>query len=514
MNKDLLDELSSIVGSNKVSVETLAGKRRVFGDIVGSVNFSTEPEVLDAYASDLSFVPKNRPHAVVWPSTTEEVQEIVRWANRRGIPLIPVSSGPPHFRGDTVPVMGGVVVDLSRMNRIVRIDRRNRVTVIEPGVTFAQLQPELAKEGLRLITPLRPRATKSVLGSILEREPGIAPRYQYDISDPLCCLEVVFGTGELFRTGEAAGPGGREAQWKIGGAQKFPLGPHQVDYHRLVQGAQGTIGIATWASVKCELLPSLRKLYFVPAEKLADLVDFTYRIIRLTLGEEIFIVNRFTLSSLVGGTAEEIKALSEGLPSWILIVCLNGFERHPQERLAYQEEDMFREAQYCGVKPVTAIGAVGSGQLVKALQDLSAETPWKLKFKGGSHDIFFITTLEKSSRFPRVVAEAAEAAGYPANEIGVYVQPVVQGTSCHMEFQFPCDPANPREVTRLKDLFHSATRALLKEGAFFSRPYPLWAEEVYRERADYVAALKRVKKIFDPNHVLNPGKLCFCGGEL
>ena len=67
------------------------------------------------------------------------------------------------------------MVDLGRMNKILRIDRRNRMVVIEPGVTYAQLQPELAKEGMRITPPLYPRANKSVIASLLERQPTLIP---------------------------------------------------------------------------------------------------------------------------------------------------------------------------------------------------------------------------------------------------------------------------------------------------------------------------------------------------
>ena len=146
--------------------------------IVGDVNVSDTPEVLESYSRDESFVRQMKPQFVARPQNVDEVQEIVKWANRTGTPLIPVSSGQPHFRGDTIPTRGGVVVDLSRMKRIVRINRRNRVAMIEPGVTFAELQSELKKEGMRLPMSLCPRSSKSVIGSCLEREPTVIPKYQ------------------------------------------------------------------------------------------------------------------------------------------------------------------------------------------------------------------------------------------------------------------------------------------------------------------------------------------------
>jgi len=106
--------------------------------IVGDAYVSDEPEAIEAYSRDESFVRRMKPQFVARPENVAEVQEIVKWANSTGTPLIPVSSGPPHFRGDTVPSLGGVVVDLSRMKRIIRINRRNRVAMVEPGVTFAE----------------------------------------------------------------------------------------------------------------------------------------------------------------------------------------------------------------------------------------------------------------------------------------------------------------------------------------------------------------------------------------
>lgn len=283
--------------------------------IVGGENVSDDPEILDAYSKDESFAAPRKPKAVVRPKNTEEVQELVRWANQTATPLVPVSSGPPRFRGDTVPAEGGaVVVDLSRMKRIIRIDRRNRMVIIEPGVTFSEIQPELAKEGLRLTTPLLPRRNKSVVASLLEREPTLVPKYQWVILEPLRCLEVVWGNGEVFRTGEAGEYGPLEEQWKSKLAQMIAIGPGIVDYYRLISAAQGSMGIATWASVKCEVLPKVHKLFFVPSGRLDDLIDCAYRLLRLRLGDELLLLNNVDLAYVLGEGPDQIEALMEELP--------------------------------------------------------------------------------------------------------------------------------------------------------------------------------------------------------
>jgi FAD/FMN-containing dehydrogenase len=106
----------------------------------------------------MSFVNAVKPSYVVKPQTSQTVQNLVKLANETGTPLVPVSSGPPHFRGDTVPSIGGaVVVDLSGMKKIILVDRPRRVAMVEPGVTFSELIPAVEKEGLRLNMPLLPR---------------------------------------------------------------------------------------------------------------------------------------------------------------------------------------------------------------------------------------------------------------------------------------------------------------------------------------------------------------------
>jgi len=477
--------------------------------IVGGENVSDTPEALEAYSRDESFVRRMKPQFVARPENVAEVQEIVKWANSTGTPLIPVSSGPPHFRGDTVPSLGGVVVDLSRMKKIIRINRRNRVAMVEPGVTFAELQLELKKEGMRLPMPLCPRSSKSVIGSCLEREPTIIPKYQWDISDPLLCTEVVFGTGDLFRTGEAAGPGSLEDQWASGQAQTNAMGPFQVDFFRLIQGSQGTMGILTWATVKCELLPQMQKTFLVASQRLEDLLDFTYKLLWARLGDELLVLNNFNLATLLAKNPDEIKSLRETLPPWVLIVCVAGYERLPQERVDYQEKDVMDTAQRFGVTPVTAIDGVQGSDILEALSTVSAEPYWKLRNKGGCHDIFFLTTLGQTPEFTACMDQMAAEAGHPGIDIGVYLQPQIQGRACHCEFNLSYDPANPRELEKVRKLFFDASKALMGIGGFFSRPYGPWAEMAYRRDGQSAMALRKVKGIFDPNNVMNPGKLCF-----
>lgn len=194
----------------------MADRKSELVALVTAKNVVDNTAVLDQYSGDQSFNRKVQPAFVVKPRNADEVQKIVQWANRTNTPLVPVSSGPPHFHGDTVPeVPGAVIIDLSGMKKILNINRRNRMAVVEAGVTYSELQPALAREGLRLSIPLLPRSNKSVITSLLEREPRLNCRYQWSSLDPLRSLEIIWGDGNKLWTGGAGhNELDLEKQWK------------------------------------------------------------------------------------------------------------------------------------------------------------------------------------------------------------------------------------------------------------------------------------------------------------
>lgn len=478
--------------------------------IVGASNVSSDQSVLDEYASDVSFVHPVRPAYVVKPKKAEDVDKIVKFANETQTPLVPVSSGTPHFRGDTVPSIGGaVIVDLSGMKKIVRVDRRNRVALVEPGVTFGELIPAVNKEGLRLNMPLMPRKTKSVVGSMLEREPVIMPKYHWDIADPLACVEIYFGTGDMFRTGAAAGPGTLDEQWDAGASQKEAAGPGQLSLHRIIGGAQGTMGIVTWASLRCELLPSVEQPFLVGSSDLDKLFEMIHWLIRLRLVNECLVLNNANLATIMAKKASDYRDIKNALPPYTLLYNIAGYEDLAEERVNYQVKDMNDLAQRVGVDPVRAIGRISANELLKMANQPFREPYWKISQQGACQDILFITIYDKLTGLIAAMNDMADEAGYPASDMGIYLQPIVQGCNCHCEFNLFYDPANEQDATRVKVLSAKAINVLESQGAYFSRPYGENAGMIVNRDAATVIALRKVKSIFDPNGIMNPGKLCF-----
>lgn len=155
-----------------MSATDVIGLKEKLSGIVGEDRVSDDASALSSYRS-AGLASGGSPLLVVRPAESVQVRELIKLANKEGLNLVFSSSGPPRFRGDTVPEGEAVIVDMSGMDRVLRVDRRNKVALIEPGVTFARLKAEANKAGLRPLMPLMPRATKSVIASGLEREPNI-----------------------------------------------------------------------------------------------------------------------------------------------------------------------------------------------------------------------------------------------------------------------------------------------------------------------------------------------------
>ena len=205
------------------------------------------------YSRDQSFVNPRRPDLVVFAETVEQVQNVMRYANKTRTPVTPYSSG-LNLHGGTIPRQGGIVLNLSRMNKILQVDTENWSCVIEPGVTVRQLQDELEKHQLRAMLPFGVPPQRSALTSYLERDPALAAAsFEYG-NELILDTELILPTGELFRTG----------LWSSGNTPGSPMGPVRAMLNRLWTGAQGTLGIMTKMNIKVGVSASKKKGVALP----------------------------------------------------------------------------------------------------------------------------------------------------------------------------------------------------------------------------------------------------------
>jgi FAD/FMN-containing dehydrogenase len=485
----------------------MAGKNEL-AKIVGKENVSDAQEVLLKYSSDHSLVPPGMPEYVVFPTSSEQVGEVVKWCNKNNVPAVPVSSQ-VHFNGGAIPKQGGVIIDLSKMNKILEIDEDLRKARFEAGVTWEQLTGELAKKGMRVYMPLLPHAHRSVLSDFLDRE--VMTNTVYDYGEPMQSFEVVWPTGDVFRLGSASVPGYPDSKSHGGN----PSGPG-LDFYRLVQGAQGTMGIVTWTNLKIGFQTKKDQVFFAPVRDLAYAIEFLYRLLPRRVGQEVLLLNRSDMASIVAENwPSDFEKLRATLPPWTLIIVISGLERRPDEKIAYEVnllneivKNEFRKLVVSDALP----GFPGMGGKILSLlkNPWPADLPyWKNRWQGGSQSLFFIARPEKAPKYVEIVESIAPKYGYAVADIGSYIQPIEHNRACQVEFTFFYDNTDAAAKARISKLYIEAARALMNEGALFTRPYGDLAPMVYERAAGYTVALRRVKKVFDPNNIMNPGNLCF-----
>ena len=477
-------------------------------EVVGAENFSDDPNQLQSYASDFSYMPSGAPGCVVKPGSSEEVSKVVSFCNESSIPVVPVSSR-IHFHGAAIPSEGGVLLDMVRMDRILEIDPDNRRVRLEAGVTWGALTDALKKEGYRVIMPLTPPAERSVLTDFLECE---EPTNQvYDYGEPLQAMEVVWPTGEQFRMGSASVNGYPESRSRGGN----PSGPG-LDFYRFFQRAQGTMGVVTWTNLKIESIPKINKVLFAPIDELEYAINFLYRILPRRIGQEVVLLNNVDLAAILADDwPDDFEKLRATLPPWALILVISGLLRRPEEKIAYEEnfladvlKNEFSDLQLGENLP----GFPGlRNKILPILRNpWPADKPyWKQCVRGACQSLFFHTRPALAPQFVELVEEIAVGHGYPVSDIGIYIQPIEHNRACRPEFSFFYDPEDPAEVAAIRALYRELADVLLSEGAVFTRPYGDLAPIVYEKAAGYTAHLKRLKKVFDPNNIMNPGKLCF-----
>jgi len=477
--------------------------------IIGAGNVSYDPELLLTYSKDYSLSKPRMPNYVARPKNTGEVQEIVKMAGENGIPVIPCSSG-VHFYGNTIPKLGGIMLDLRRMNRILEIDFPNKMVRLEPGVTWGQLQAEVGKQKMMGLCPLLPHASKSVLTSHLEREPMLIPKFEY--AGALVTLEMVFPSGEAFRTGSACVPGFPEKSMAEG---VNPGGPGYLTYSWLVQGAQGTMGVVTWGKLKMAPRPEVDKTFFIPFQNLEDAVQLVYNVQRRMIGEECLILNNVNLAAILSKKwPQDYNNLKKVLAPWTVILVSGGGWRRPLEKIEYEEEGLREAAAELHIPdlPSSLQGLPGiekelPGMLRTAWPE--KKTYWKFAGKGACQDIFFHTTMNRSSEFVQAIGQVAAGKGYCLDDIGYYIQPMEYGRACHFESNLPYDPDNAEDVAMMGKLYTGAAEKIIGMDGFFTRPYGVIADLVYDKAASYTAALKKVKQLLDPKGIMSPGRLCF-----
>ncbi len=479
-------------------------------EIIDKEKVMTDSDLLrELYCKPILEKISDTPIVSIFPENSDQISKLIQYFRTlNNINVVIISSTTsPKFLNDTVCHDNTIILDLHNMKQIPFINKRNRVCVVEPGVTWAELIPKLKEHGLRPLAPFLPRPGKSVLASVLDREPHLIAKKQWDISDPLLCMEVIFGNGEILRTGESAGPLDIETNKKFGAALTNPLGPGQSDIFRIIQGSKGTYGIVSWISMQCDFIPDKRVIRFIHSDSITTLTEFIYSAVRKRWIDEIFIINDNLLKAI-------FPSINGNINKYILIFAINGYELFPDDKISYQMECCNEILSKFGLEAKDNISGITQNEIEPLLDGNSIDPHPKFSEMSIALDIFYITTLDRIQTHLKGVENILNNYKFPKDRVNIYIQPVIQARAVNLEFSILADRPDSDKIEHSLE----KVRAICKEigrfaalnGGFFSRSYELINDIAFTDKNQvFQEGLRKLKRIFDPNMILNKGQLIF-----
>jgi glycolate oxidase len=451
--------------------------RRRLEEVAGAEHVRTDPGALLTYGTDATPLERGRPDAVVFPASTDEVAGVLRIADELRVPVIARGSG-TNLSAGTVPHQGGIVLVLTRMNRIREISAADLVAVCEPGVRTIELAQAAAAE--RLLFPPDPgsHTTATVGGNVAECSGGLRALKYGVTRDYVLGVEAVLPGGEVIRSG------GRLVKDVAG-----------YDLRRLLCGSEGTLAVMTELTLR--LLPA-------PEASGTGMAYFG------DLGDAARAVSRVLASGVLPVTLEFLDQ-----------VCIDAVEGYSQIGLDRSagallifgqdgdpgsiERDMARMAEACEAEGATQVRIAGSeAEAADVLAARRAVLPALSRLEP-------LTILEDAtvprSRIAEMVARIQEIAQREGLMIGTFGH----AGDGNLHPTVVLDPRDAAAVERAHAAFDEIFAIAIDMGGSITGEHGVGMVKLrHLERqlgAGQLALLRRIKDAFDPNGILNPGKL-------
>ena len=245
-------------------------------EIVGERGVSNTPEELWFYSRDPGVLAPHLPDYVVAPKTTEQVQKVIQLANREKIPVVPMGNG-MALTGLVIPLKGGIVMDMKRMNKILEVNAKARYAVVEGGTSQGMLKAFLQDHhpNLRHSLPDAPPTTTIAANVALHGQGRLTQQYGFN-SDMVSGLEVVLPTGDICKIGSPSlGP-----YW-------FSKGPTLPDLSGLFLGWLGTTGILTKVGLKLYPNKKMREVELFVTDRVDLVSEILFKLTHLEMLEDI-----------------------------------------------------------------------------------------------------------------------------------------------------------------------------------------------------------------------------------
>ena len=445
-------------------------------DIVGQENFSDLLIDLVSYSYDASDH-KHRPEAGVWPTSSEEVSRILILANEHRFPVTPRGAG-TGLAGAAVPASGGLVLDMCRMNKILDIRIADRLTVLQPGVVYADLEKALAPHGF-FFPPDPASSTVCTLGGNVATNAGGIRGAKYGVTrDYVMGLEVVLPDGRIMRIGSRC--------------MKSASG---YDLTRLFVGSEGTLGVITEITLKINPKPTAFKTVLASFASLKD------------AGQAVTDIMHSGIVPSVLEVLDEnsIKVLREhanmNLPE-VMAMILVETDGYTEAETSYQMSkliEVFRKNSVTDTQ--VADTADEAEELWKARKSVGS-TAGKLRANSVSEDV-----TVPMSKVPDLLTGISII-------VRKYDLPFVifgHAGDGNLHPRIMYDRSNPDNVTRLGKAVDEIFKLTCNLGGTLTGEHGIGLSKAPYMTLEHdpvaMDVMRSIKILFDPNNILNPGKM-------
>ena len=445
-------------------------------DIVGEENYTDNLIDLISYSKDAS-EHRHRPDAAVWPATAEEISAILKLANKDRFPVVPRGAG-TSLAGLAVPEKGGVILDLVRMNKIISVSVTDRLAIVQPGVVYADLERALAPHDF-FFPPDPASGTVATLGGNVATNAGGIKGAKYGTTkDYVLALQIVLPDGRVMRTGS-----------------KCMKSSSGYDLTKLFVGSEGTLGVVTEITLKINPKPSLTSTAMATFEDLEDAGRAVSEIMHSgILPSALEVVDQQTLIAINQNTDLNLPEVEA-----ILIAETDGHTREETQFQLNKVIEIFKKNNASTVK--------------QAATNEEAEALWtarKSAYAVMSRINYSLAVEDLSvpmSKVPNILKTISDL----AKKYDLKIPTVGHAGDGNLHPTISYDSTNPDEVKRVEQASAELFEKVVELGGTLTGEHGIGlakAPFMHLEH-DPVAmdVMRSIKKSFDPNNILNPGKM-------
>ena len=445
--------------------------------IVGKENVLASEEDRKVYSYDGTSNWAHKPDVVVFPTETEHVEAVLKLANEKRIPVTPRGGG-TNLSGGSVPIRGGIALVMTKMNKILAIHPANLSARVQAGVVLMDLQTTLAAE--KLFFPPDPQSfLGATIGGIISENAGGPVCLKYGVTK-----QYILGLKAVLPTGKTLEFGGSTVKNVVG-----------YDLVSLITGSEGTLAVVTEAVLRLIPMPATRKTIIALFDDLPKAGETVGRILDAgTIPAKIELLDNWVVRSINRITG---MGLPEDVAAMLMFEC----------------DGMEEVVEHDSSKVIGVCKGIGATKVIEAKDQQEAQTYWKAR-SAGFAAIFGAapTVLSEDVAVPRTrMAEFIKRVTEICGKADLEVTVIGHAGDGNLHPSVMTDENDPAHFKKAQKAVDEIIEAAVKFGGVLSGEHGIGLEkQKFMRRTQepmFIEIMKQIKYIFDPNGILNPGKI-------